>query len=172
MQFHSITCTIDFSSLHCSKLPLENSWTYTGCTRCCKLTCPALFPVIHSLFICKVSECLRHLFSVQILLILGLIFIAFGVTGISLQWSQEWPTVPLSLEVQSHFEHFFNGWNPSKVSWVYLCFWRALCVLSWQATAPFLQFGAVGALTLLSPFVFQRFHRAKTGMCLAWLLST
>ncbi|KAG7225776.1 hypothetical protein INR49_014427 [Caranx melampygus] len=31
------------------------------------------------------------------------------------------------------------------------------------ATAPFLQFGAVGALTLLSPFVFQRFHRAKTG---------
>lgn len=31
-----------------------------------------------------------------------------------------------------------------------------------QATAPFLQFGAVGALTLLSPFVFHRFHLAKT----------
>lgn len=36
---------------------------------------------------------------------------------------------------------------------------------SWQATAPFLQFGAVGALTLLSPFVFHRFHLAKTRMC-------
>ncbi|XP_063342209.1 glycerophosphoinositol inositolphosphodiesterase GDPD2 isoform X2 [Pelmatolapia mariae] len=31
-----------------------------------------------------------------------------------------------------------------------------------KATAPFLQFGAVGALTLLSPFVFHRFHLAKT----------
>ncbi|KAM6924199.1 glycerophosphoinositol inositolphosphodiesterase GDPD2 [Xenentodon cancila] len=33
--------------------------------------------------------------------------------------------------------------------------------LSLQATAPFLQFGAVGALTLLSPLVFQVFHNAK-----------
>lgn len=63
----------------------------------------------------------------KFLLFLGVIFIAFGVAGISLQWQQEWPTVPLSL----------------------------------QATAPFLQFGAVGALTLLSPFVFRSFHSAK-----------
>ncbi|XP_047440676.1 glycerophosphoinositol inositolphosphodiesterase GDPD2 isoform X2 [Mugil cephalus] len=35
--------------------------------------------------------------------------------------------------------------------------------LSLQATAPFLHFGAVGALTLLSLFVFQRFHTAKKG---------
>ncbi|XP_061786393.1 glycerophosphoinositol inositolphosphodiesterase GDPD2 isoform X2 [Nerophis lumbriciformis] len=34
-------------------------------------------------------------------------------------------------------------------------------LLSLQATAPFLQFGAVGGLLLLSPFVFQRFHMAK-----------
>eukprot|EP00064_Thunnus_orientalis_P006142 superscaffoldBa00000626_g6158 len=34
------------------------------------------------------------------------------------------------------------------------------CVLL-LATAPFLQFGAVGALTLLSSFVFQGFHMAK-----------
>jgi len=36
---------------------------------------------------------------------------------------------------------------------------------SWKATAPFLQFGAVGALTLLSSFVFQSFHMAKGGTC-------
>ncbi|XP_041653951.1 glycerophosphoinositol inositolphosphodiesterase GDPD2 isoform X2 [Cheilinus undulatus] len=63
----------------------------------------------------------------KILLFLGVIFIAFGVAGISLEWRQEWPTVPLSL----------------------------------QATAPFLQFGAVGALILLSPFVFRGFDAAK-----------
>ncbi|XP_040904424.1 glycerophosphoinositol inositolphosphodiesterase GDPD2 isoform X3 [Toxotes jaculatrix] len=33
--------------------------------------------------------------------------------------------------------------------------------LSLEATAPFLQFGAVGALTLLSSFVFHCFHRVK-----------
>ncbi|KAG7518408.1 glycerophosphoinositol inositolphosphodiesterase GDPD2 isoform X1 [Solea senegalensis] len=65
----------------------------------------------------------------RIFLFLGVIFIAFGVIGISMEWRQEWPTVPLSL----------------------------------QATGPFLQFGAVGALTLLSSFVFQGFHRAKNG---------
>ncbi|XP_041846523.1 glycerophosphoinositol inositolphosphodiesterase GDPD2 [Melanotaenia boesemani] len=35
--------------------------------------------------------------------------------------------------------------------------------LSLQAMAPFLQFGAVGALTLLSSFVFQGFHMANKG---------
>ncbi|XP_028272561.1 glycerophosphoinositol inositolphosphodiesterase GDPD2 [Parambassis ranga] len=35
--------------------------------------------------------------------------------------------------------------------------------LSLQATAPFLQFGAVVALTLLSPFVFRGFHVATKG---------
>lgn len=60
-------------------------------------------------------------------LILGALFIAFGVAVISLQWKQEWPTVLLSL----------------------------------QATGPFLQFGAVGALTLLSPFVFRSCLAAK-----------
>ncbi|XP_019947164.1 glycerophosphoinositol inositolphosphodiesterase GDPD2 isoform X2 [Paralichthys olivaceus] len=35
--------------------------------------------------------------------------------------------------------------------------------LSLQATGPFLQLGAVGALTLLSPFVFRGFHQAETG---------
>ncbi|XP_054647651.1 glycerophosphoinositol inositolphosphodiesterase GDPD2 isoform X3 [Dunckerocampus dactyliophorus] len=39
--------------------------------------------------------------------------------------------------------------------------WPAV-LLSLQATAPFLHFGAVGGLVLLSPFVFQGFHRAKT----------
>uniref|UniRef100_A0A3P9LFW0 Glycerophosphodiester phosphodiesterase domain containing 2 n=1 Tax=Oryzias latipes TaxID=8090 RepID=A0A3P9LFW0_ORYLA len=34
--------------------------------------------------------------------------------------------------------------------------------LSLQATAPFLQFGAVAALTLISSFVFQAFHKIKT----------
>lgn len=62
-------------------------------------------------------------------LFLGVIFVVFGITGISLRWDEEWPTVPLSL----------------------------------QATAPFLQFGAVGALTLLSLFVFSSFQVAKKG---------
>nr|XP_061793226.1 glycerophosphoinositol inositolphosphodiesterase GDPD2-like [Nerophis lumbriciformis] len=35
-------------------------------------------------------------------------------------------------------------------------------LLSLQATAPFLQFGAVGGLVLLSPFVFNGFHTAKS----------
>ncbi|XP_029957973.1 glycerophosphoinositol inositolphosphodiesterase GDPD2 isoform X2 [Salarias fasciatus] len=40
--------------------------------------------------------------------------------------------------------------------------WPAV-LLSLQATAPFLQFGAAGALTLLSLFVFRSFHKAKKG---------
>ncbi|XP_070819362.1 glycerophosphoinositol inositolphosphodiesterase GDPD2 [Chaetodon trifascialis] len=62
----------------------------------------------------------------KIFLVLGVIFIAFWVTGFSIQWKQEWPTLPFSL----------------------------------LATGPFLQFGAVGALTLLSPFIFRGFHMA------------
>uniref|UniRef100_A0A3Q1CZ99 GP-PDE domain-containing protein n=1 Tax=Amphiprion ocellaris TaxID=80972 RepID=A0A3Q1CZ99_AMPOC len=65
----------------------------------------------------------------KIFLFFGVIFLISGITGISLEWEQEWATVLLSL----------------------------------QATGPFLQFGAVGALTLLSSFVFQGFHRAKKG---------
>lgn len=42
----------------------------------------------------------------------------------------------------------------------------------WQATGPFLQFGAVGALTLLSLFVFQSFHRTKKGISRKLLKST
>lgn len=57
----------------------------------------------------------------------GVIFIIFGVIGITVFWPREWPTIPLSL----------------------------------QAIGPFLQFGAVGALTLVSPFVFRGFHIAK-----------
>ncbi|CAG5989947.1 unnamed protein product [Menidia menidia] len=44
------------------------------------------------------------------------------------------------------------------------CKWRMewpIIPLSLQAMGPFLQFGAVGALTLLSSFVFQSFHVAK-----------
>lgn len=39
-------------------------------------------------------------FFPQIFLSLGVLFIASGLTGISLKWKQEWPTVPLSLQVQ------------------------------------------------------------------------
>ncbi|XP_035524595.1 glycerophosphoinositol inositolphosphodiesterase GDPD2 [Morone saxatilis] len=42
--------------------------------------------------------------------------------------------------------------------------------LSLQATAPFLQFGAVGALTLLSPFIFRGFYAAK-GQCSKFLIA-
>nr|XP_020491404.1 glycerophosphoinositol inositolphosphodiesterase GDPD2 [Labrus bergylta] len=83
--------------------------------------------LIFALFQVLLGEPLDLHWLHKVLLFLGVIFIAFGVAGISLKWQQEWPTVPLSL----------------------------------QATAPFLQFGAVGALTLLSPFVFRGFHAAK-----------
>ncbi|XP_077589215.1 glycerophosphoinositol inositolphosphodiesterase GDPD2 isoform X2 [Stigmatopora nigra] len=43
-------------------------------------------------------------------------------------------------------------------------------LLSLQATAPFLQFGAVGGLVLLSPFVFDRLHMAKS-KCSYFLLA-
>ncbi|XP_070959125.1 glycerophosphoinositol inositolphosphodiesterase GDPD2 isoform X1 [Oncorhynchus clarkii lewisi] len=67
-------------------------------------------------------HCLHKLF-----LFLGVVFIALGTTGISLQWKKEWHTVLLSL----------------------------------QATAPFLQMGGVGALTLVSCLVFQCFQRTR-----------
>ncbi|XP_067374345.1 glycerophosphoinositol inositolphosphodiesterase GDPD2 isoform X2 [Channa argus] len=63
-------------------------------------------------------------------LFIGVTIIALGVMGISIVWRQEWPVVPLSLQI----------------------------------TAPFLQLGAVGALTLLSSFVFHSFHRTKRGL--------
>lgn len=104
-----------------------------------------------------------------------MIFVAFGITGISLQWQQEWPTVPLSLQVQSGSQRLcvlimkqesvnvFSHGSKLSVATMLCC-----CFSLWQATAPFLQFGAVGALTLLSSFVFHGFDRAKTGM---WMTS-
>uniref|UniRef100_A0A8C5GPX1 Glycerophosphodiester phosphodiesterase domain containing 2 n=1 Tax=Gouania willdenowi TaxID=441366 RepID=A0A8C5GPX1_GOUWI len=60
----------------------------------------------------------------KIFLFLGVVFVALGVTGFSLNWKQEWPTISV--------------------------------LLSLQATAPFLQFGGVGALTLLTSLVLNR----------------
>ncbi|XP_039976589.1 glycerophosphoinositol inositolphosphodiesterase GDPD2 isoform X2 [Xiphias gladius] len=93
------------------------------------LTSYCILLLLFALFQVALGEQLDLHWLHKIFLFFGVIFIAFGVTGISLEWQQEWPTVPLSL----------------------------------QATAPFLQFGAVGALTPLSLFVFQGFHRAKNG---------
>ncbi|XP_044061482.1 glycerophosphoinositol inositolphosphodiesterase GDPD2 isoform X2 [Siniperca chuatsi] len=91
------------------------------------LTTYCVLLLLFALFQVALGEPLDLHWIHKIFLFFGVIFIAFGVTGISHQWRDEWPTVPLSL----------------------------------QATAPFLQFGAVGALTLLSPFVFRGFHTAK-----------
>lgn len=63
----------------------------------------------------------------KVFLFFGFLFIAMGITGITLQWHKEWPIIPLSLMI----------------------------------TGPFLQFGAVGALTLLSPFIFRGIHMAS-----------
>ncbi|XP_035505948.1 glycerophosphoinositol inositolphosphodiesterase GDPD2 isoform X3 [Scophthalmus maximus] len=92
------------------------------------LTSYCILLLLFALFQVALGERLDLHWLHKIFLFFGVIFVAFGITGISLQWQQEWPTVPLSL----------------------------------QATAPFLQFGAVGALTLLSSFVFHGFDRAKT----------
>ncbi|KAK5896890.1 hypothetical protein CesoFtcFv8_010006 [Champsocephalus esox] len=82
--------------------------------------------LLFALFQVALREPLNLHWLHKILLFLGVIFVALGLTGISSEWPEEWPTVPLSL----------------------------------QATAPFLQFGAVGALTLLSSFVFKGIHAA------------
>ncbi|XP_069550476.1 glycerophosphoinositol inositolphosphodiesterase GDPD2 [Brachyistius frenatus] len=93
------------------------------------LTSYCVLLLLFALFQVALGEHLDLHWLHKIFLFFGVIFLAFGVTGISLKWKQEWPTVLLSL----------------------------------QAMAPFLQFGAVGALTLLSSFVFQGFHMAKKG---------
>ncbi|XP_011608756.1 glycerophosphoinositol inositolphosphodiesterase GDPD2 isoform X1 [Takifugu rubripes] len=91
------------------------------------LTSYCLLLLLFALFQVALREPLDLHWLHKVLLGFGVLFIFFGVTGISIKWRKEWPTVPLSL----------------------------------RATAPFLQFGAVGALTLLSPFVFKGFHAAK-----------
>ncbi|KAM6953169.1 glycerophosphoinositol inositolphosphodiesterase GDPD2 [Aplochiton taeniatus] len=90
------------------------------------LTSYCILLMLFALFQVALSEPLDLHWLHKILLFLGVLFVAMGVTGISLQWRKEWPTV----------------------------------VLSFQATAPFLQMGGVGALTMLSWMVFQSFHRA------------
>ncbi|XP_042348672.1 LOW QUALITY PROTEIN: glycerophosphoinositol inositolphosphodiesterase GDPD2-like [Plectropomus leopardus] len=91
------------------------------------LTSYCVLLLLFALFQVALGEPLNLHWLHKIFLFFGVIFVACGITGICLQWKQEWPTVPFSF----------------------------------QATAPFLQFGAVGALTLLSPFVFQGFHEAE-----------
>lgn len=97
-------------------------------------------------------------FSTQVLIIFGFIFIVFGVTGISVKWQQEWPTVPFSLRVQSRSDSQ-NFWV--CVGWIMTMETSVLFYFSLQATGPFLQFGAVGAITLLSPFIFKGYHAAR-----------
>lgn len=92
------------------------------------LTSYCVLLLLFALFQVALREPLDLHWLHKIFLILGVVIVTLGITGISLQWRKEWPTVLLSL----------------------------------QATAPFLQIGAVGALTLLSWFVFQGFHRANS----------
>ncbi|KAK5864645.1 hypothetical protein PBY51_015874 [Eleginops maclovinus] len=91
------------------------------------LTSYCVLLLLFALFHIALKEPLNLHWLHKIFLFLGVIFVTLGVTGISLRWQQEWPTVPLSL----------------------------------QATAPFLQFGAVGALMLLSPFIFKGIRAAR-----------
>nr|XP_020444479.1 glycerophosphoinositol inositolphosphodiesterase GDPD2 isoform X2 [Monopterus albus] len=112
-----------------TKLKWWVNWFMVGIITSAVLASYCILLLLFALFQVALGEQLHLHWLHKIFLFFGVIFIASGVTGISLGWQQEWPIVPLSL----------------------------------QATAPFLQFGAVGALTLLSPFVFQRFHKAKQG---------
>lgn len=90
------------------------------------LTSYCILLLLFALFQIALREPLNLHWLHKIFLVLGVILVICGVTGISLAWRKEWPTVLLSL----------------------------------QATAPFLQIGGVGALTLLSWLVFQSFHGA------------
>ncbi|XP_041800287.1 glycerophosphoinositol inositolphosphodiesterase GDPD2 isoform X2 [Chelmon rostratus] len=90
------------------------------------LTSYCVLLLLFALFQVALREPLDLHWLHKIFLVLGVIFITLGVTGFSLQWRQEWPTLPLSL----------------------------------LATGPFLQFGAAGALILLSPFIFRGIHMA------------
>uniref|UniRef100_A0A3P9J6R2 Glycerophosphodiester phosphodiesterase domain containing 2 n=1 Tax=Oryzias latipes TaxID=8090 RepID=A0A3P9J6R2_ORYLA len=51
-----------------------------------------------------------------------------------------------------------------SLSWLYICLISFNDQEELNATAPFLQFGAVAALTLISSFVFQAFHKNKTSL--------
>lgn len=165
--------TIHYSSLLCSKLPYENRSTYTGCTRYrTDLTVQHFSTCAWSVEVN--AECCFCVFSTQIFLVLGVIFITLGVTGFSLQWRQEWPTLPLSLLVQ--YGSHSQGWSvygsvnvffkkqTNKQTWFsFVCVHHVFLTCtstSWQATGPFLQFGAAGALILLSPFIFRGIHMA------------
>ncbi|CAL1613701.1 unnamed protein product [Knipowitschia caucasica] len=85
------------------------------------ITAYCVFLLIFALIQVALKGPLNLHWAHKIFLLVGSIFIASGVIGISLVWKQEWLTVRLSLE----------------------------------ATSPFLQFGAVGALTLLCNMVFK-----------------
>ncbi|KAM9849929.1 glycerophosphoinositol inositolphosphodiesterase GDPD2 isoform 1-T2 [Aulostomus maculatus] len=109
------------------KLKLWVNWFMVVIITSAVLTCYCVLLLLFALFQVALGEPLNLHCLHKVFLIFGVVFVSFGVIGISLHWQQEWPTV----------------------------------LLSFQATAPFLQFGAVGALTLLSSFVFQGFHMAK-----------
>uniref|UniRef100_A0A8D0AX15 Glycerophosphodiester phosphodiesterase domain containing 2 n=1 Tax=Sander lucioperca TaxID=283035 RepID=A0A8D0AX15_SANLU len=54
--------------------------------------------LLFALFQVALEEPLNLHWLHKILLFFGVMFITLGVTGICLRWSQEWPTVPLSLQ--------------------------------------------------------------------------
>ncbi|KAF3838579.1 hypothetical protein F7725_010347 [Dissostichus mawsoni] len=109
------------------KLKLWVNWFMVLIIISAVMTSYCVLLLLFALFQVALREPLNLHWLHKILLFIGVIFVALGLTGISSEWQQEWPTVPFSL----------------------------------QATAPFLQFGAVGALTLLSSFVFKGIHAAK-----------
>ncbi|KAM4621562.1 LOW QUALITY PROTEIN: glycerophosphoinositol inositolphosphodiesterase GDPD2 [Polymixia lowei] len=90
----------------------------------------------------------------KILLVLGVVFIALGVTGITLQWRKEWPTVLLSLQATSPFLQIGGVGALTLLSWlVFQGFHRAHRVGS--KVLIIVVFAVVSAAILLCPLLIR-----------------
>ncbi|KAM3867030.1 glycerophosphoinositol inositolphosphodiesterase GDPD2 [Diretmus argenteus] len=82
------------------------------------LTSYCILLLLFALFQVVLREPLDLHWLHKILLFLGFLFITLGVTGISLQWSKEWPTVLLSLQATGPFMQVGGVGALTLLSWL------------------------------------------------------
>ncbi|KTF80974.1 hypothetical protein cypCar_00007949 [Cyprinus carpio] len=117
----------------------------------------------------------------KVFLILGLLSVTLGTAGFCIKWEEEWKTVYLSFQLvlivvpvtlsilNGNVLFYTNSMDIPQHDVIVHCVYHKTVT---QATAPFLQLGAVVALTLISWLVFQSYHRAKTAACKVFIMMT